>query len=109
MANRIREIREDRCLSQEALGQKCVPVAGKMQISKLERGLNQLTDRWMYRLAGALECHPAELLSDEAALKPDEAKLLDTYRGLAEEGRDTVKRFLDSFKRPNGSDVPQGQ
>ena len=108
MPNRLREIRKDRGLSMEALGAKCVPKATKTQISKLERGINQMTQQWQMRLARVRHCHPAELLGNADALKPGEVQLLDTYRGLAEDNRETVKRILDAFKRPEEPEASQG-
>jgi transcriptional regulator with XRE-family HTH domain len=62
MGNRIKELREARGLSLEALGEAMGGVS-RQQVWKLENGVVALTQRWMERLAGVLECTPAELLS----------------------------------------------
>ncbi len=63
MTNRIKELRRRRGLTQDSLGK--LVGTGRSQIVKLERGERRLTVEWMRRLARALECHPADLLSSE--------------------------------------------
>jgi phage repressor protein C with HTH and peptisase S24 domain len=60
MANRIRELRESRGLTLEALGALCRTT--KQQMYKLERGDVQLTQKWMERIANALNVAPADIL-----------------------------------------------
>ena len=67
-ANRIREIRCERGLTQSRLAE--LVNATTQQISYLERGERQLTLHWMTRLAAALGCAPADLFSP-AAPSPD--------------------------------------
>ena len=61
MANRIKEWRLRRGLSMQALAERVG--TSRQQIHKLERGERRLTEDWMRRVAGILECEPAELLS----------------------------------------------
>lgn len=65
--NRIREVRRQRKLSQEVLGE--MVGCTNQQISNLENGRVQLTHDWLRRLAKALHCAPADFLavSDTAA------------------------------------------
>ncbi len=60
MTNRIRQIREDRGLSQQELADRVG--TSNQQISLLERGERQLTANWMERLAKGLDVNPADLL-----------------------------------------------
>lgn len=60
LPNRIRELRERRDMTQDALA--TAAGTSKMQISRLERGERRLTQNWMERIAAALGVHPAELL-----------------------------------------------
>lgn len=59
------------------------------QISKLEKGRVALTIDWLYRLAGALDCHWSELVEDVApsSTSTDERALLEIYRGVARSER----------------------
>lgn len=61
MENRLKEIRKERGMSQEVLAERVGAV--KSQISKLEKGVMRLNDKWIERLSGALHCTPAELFS----------------------------------------------
>lgn len=63
--NRIREWRERRGLSMQALADRAS--TGKSQVDKLERGERRLTMDWMVRLSVALDCAPAELLPESCA------------------------------------------
>lgn len=60
--NRVREIREARGLSQEALGEKLGKARG--QISRIESGKVGFTNYWLDALSEALQCSPAELIAD---------------------------------------------
>ena len=76
--NRIKELRRLRGLTQDGLGR--LVGTGRSQIVKLERGERRLTVEWMRRLAKALDCHPADLLSNE----PDSPGFgaIESSRGL---------------------------
>lgn len=58
--NRLKEIREDRHLSQEQLADKLNTSRG--QIYQLEKGIRKLTQPWMMRLASALDCLPEDFI-----------------------------------------------
>lgn len=62
-ANRISEIRKEKGLSQEELGN--LAEAHWVTISKLENGRMKLTQDWMNRLAKVLDVKPGDLLEGE--------------------------------------------
>jgi len=64
-ANRIREHRRRRGLSQDALAELLESTA--TTISNLEHGKIQLTEQWMRRLGAALDVAPSELTMDGLA------------------------------------------
>lgn len=73
MKNRIRELREARNLSMEALGQKVNST--RQQIYKLETGRQILNQTWMERIGKALGVEPWDLITDRASnLDPPEAR-----------------------------------
>jgi glucose-1-phosphate cytidylyltransferase len=67
MKNRIKELRQQRGISQEDLGTRIG--IRKAAISKLERGGARLTQDYMEKISAALGCAPWELISEEAAGK----------------------------------------
>lgn len=75
-ANRIREIREDRGLTQEQLAERCNST--KATISKLELSQRGLSQTWLYRLATALECHWVELIEDTPVPRDRYGRVLAT-------------------------------
>ena len=90
-ANRIREIRSARGLTQSRLAE--LVNATTQQISYLERGERQLTLHWMTRLAAALGCAPADLFSPappQPALGIQERLWLDLFRALSPAERDAL-------------------
>lgn len=62
-ANRIAELRRRRGWSQARLAE--MVGTSSQQISKLETGAGRLNTDWMIRIAKALECAPAELMTAE--------------------------------------------
>lgn len=62
MKNKVRQIRELRGLSQDAVAARMGTNRG--QVSKLESGKARLNDVWIERLSKALRCQPAELIGD---------------------------------------------
>lgn len=67
MANRIKEWRLRRGLSMQALAERVG--TSRQQIHKLERGERRLTEDWMRRVAGILECEPADLMSQSVNVR----------------------------------------
>lgn len=109
MTNRIKEVREARGLSQDRLAG--LAETTRSQIVKLERGERRLTVDWMRRLAPALGCAPADLLSatdtqrtdapagSEAApaegLEPDDRRDMLAVRSGARGGADQEMFLTD--------------
>jgi transcriptional regulator with XRE-family HTH domain len=62
--NRVREIREAKSLSQEAVGKKIGKARG--QISAIESGAIKLSENWLNMLSDALDCSPSELIGGGA-------------------------------------------
>lgn len=100
MRNRLREIRQDRELSLEQLAVRVVPPTTKTQILRLENGERKLTREWAERLARALECHWAEIMSDDIPrLTEEERALLENYRGMSEPNQKTFRSLGDTLAK----------
>lgn len=65
---RIRQLREQKGLSQEELGHRAG--VDRTYVSSCERGRRNVSLLTLYRIAAALEVEPAELLSRDAGEKP---------------------------------------
>lgn len=96
--NRIRELREERGLTQVDLAKlvHSTPSA----LNKLEKGSRGLDQQWMRRLATALSIAPADLLPREDnpnILDDDESRLIDSYRRATREQRDYFERVSDAI------------
>jgi len=100
MDNNIREIRQDRGLSQEQLAEKVHTT--KATISKLEKGQIQLSMEWMKRLAQSLECHWTEFGED--APSKDEKAILGLYRGLSDQQKEYAHRLVATLQEPATED-----
>ena len=61
MPNRLKELRTEKGLSQNELADALGVV--RQQISKIESGERQLTQKWMVRLGRVLDCDPIEILN----------------------------------------------
>ncbi|HVY13139.1 MAG TPA: helix-turn-helix transcriptional regulator, partial [Alphaproteobacteria bacterium] len=85
MKNNIRALREEQGWSQEKLAKAAGTSAP--QINRLEKSQRRLTQEWMMKIAGALGCHPSDLLPAHPANdKTGEAPrrfLREEERGLA--------------------------
>ena len=106
--DRIRAQRELRGWKQEDLA-AAVGTTGQ-QISRLETGARQLTEKWLSRLARALGCTPADLLPetvrvarpqprprDFQPLNGTELMLLDFWRGLTPENQYVILRIVQGW------------
>lgn len=109
MGNRLKDLREERGLSQEQLAERVHPSTTKTQISKLELGHRKLTREWAERLAAVLQCHWTEVMGEEPRLSMDEEALLAAYRGMSEAAKtqfrslgDTLAQSVSGSKRANG-------
>lgn len=95
MGNRIRIIREQRGLSQAALGERVGLT--KMQVSRNERGIQVPDMDRLYAYARALECHPAELMDDAVAIERDELRIIRIYRALQANERSMIDRMIQGL------------
>lgn len=94
--NRIRELRVEAGLSQQALGDAIG--SSKMTISDLERGQMQLTLEYMRRIADALGVLPADLLARDDnpdALSLEERHLIEQLRAGTAEQREQLRKVAD--------------
>ncbi len=100
MANRVRELRIRRGLTQQELADMAETTP--QQISRLERGQRKLPPEWMERLSKPLKVRPAALMdaraeslghpeSDSEVIEdPEELMLLDLWRVLPKPQRQAV-------------------
>lgn len=96
--NRIRELRMQAKLSQQALGD-AIGVS-KVTISDLERGTMHLTVDYMRRLAPPLNVDPADILSrsdNPLSLTPTERDLLERFRSADEQQQDQLHRVAEAL------------
>lgn len=79
--NRVRELRKAKGMTlQELAGRIGMAVS---HLAKIERGLRDLNQQWMMRIAPHLGVEPADLLMpEEGGLTEDERALIATLRGL---------------------------
>jgi len=87
MGSRLRQLRENAELSQEALAVAVGTTS--QQISRLERGDRRLTTTWMLRLAPHLGVAPAALLPGSGYLVYDQTEiaLLNLWREMPDNER----------------------
>lgn len=96
--NRIRELREEKKISQQRLGD-AIGVS-KMTISDLERGNIRLSVPYMQKIARELDISPTDLLSPDDnpfSLSDDERILIERYRAASEEERNTIQRVSEAI------------
>lgn len=81
--HRMRELRLREGLSLEALAERMGGTVTVTQLSRLERGQNQMTHQRLSQVADALGVHPADILGhDDGGLSPIERDLVHTYRNV---------------------------
>jgi transcriptional regulator with XRE-family HTH domain len=94
--NYIRQMREKRGMSQEALAERLNTF--NQQISHLELGKRRLTWEWMVRISEVLECHPLDLVDHPSpSVAREERHLLDAYRALTPSQRDTIVKMATTL------------
>lgn len=62
MGNRIKYLRQKKGLTQPALAE--LIDSTPPTVARLESGDRRLTDKWVFKLSEALECHPGELFEE---------------------------------------------
>lgn len=89
MKNRIDEIRKQRKLTLEKLAEKCGTSLN--QIYKLIRGERRLTLDWLNRIAKALNCSVADLISDTALIDKKDGEI-DPVR--LKKAQDAIEKII---------------
>lgn len=99
IGRRLKALREARQWSGEELAARCPgAIITPSQISKLERGVQQFTAMWLYRLSEALECPLIELLED-SPIGVGARGLAGRINELAEPDQEAVHRIVDAMAR----------
>ncbi|MEV8518547.1 helix-turn-helix transcriptional regulator [Dyella marensis] len=100
MNNRIRHIRELNGLSLEDLARAAGTT--NQQVSLLETGKRRLTVEWLFKLAGALDCHPWSLVEERQVpgLVDAESQLLKLFESLRPQQQRTLLKFLGVMVSP---------
>ena len=105
IGKRLQRLRESRKLTMQQLADRCP--GGQVtpsQINKLEKGYQQFSAQWLYRLAEALECEVDELLHDGPVYPTADAhELVSRIRGLAEPDRQAIVRLVDTISQASPS------
>lgn len=94
--NRIRELREERGISQAELARRISVTAPALQ--KVEAGARKLDQQWMRRIARALDVEPADLLpvvDNPWGLSDEERALIASYRHATADDREKLSRVAD--------------
>lgn len=105
--NRIRELRLEAGLSQQALGDAAG--TSKMTVSDLERGSMALTQDYMRRIAEVLGVLPGDLLpfrENPAALTVAERRLIAQLRAASDEQRDQVHKVAEVIAPFKAAELP---
>ena len=96
MANRLKETRESRGFTQQQLAD--LVGTTKQTIGRLENGKRQLTEAWLHQLAGALSCHPGELLAEMPSnLSPQDQAILAILHKMSPAQRDQFFKIGGTF------------
>jgi transcriptional regulator with XRE-family HTH domain len=97
--NHLKAWRKHNRMTQEKLAEKVGTT--KSVISDLERGVVQLSGKWLRRLAPALKTQPGHLLDyDPSELDND---IIDIWSHIDAKDRDQATRVLRSFVRRTGT------
>lgn len=101
--NRLRELRQDRGLSQRDLGNM---VGEKYQtVSRHETGENEMTIAQLRAYADALGVKPEEMLNDTDRLNPRIRSFAALFDALPREQQDQVLRVVDALAEPRAPGV----
>lgn len=98
--NHLRAWRKHNRMTQQELADAIG--TAKSVISDLERGVVQLSDKWLRRLAPALKTQPGHILDYD----PNEvdSDIIDIWASIPESEKPTARRVLGSFRRTGTSD-----
>jgi transcriptional regulator with XRE-family HTH domain len=98
--NYLRAWREFRKLTQEQLADKVG--TDKAVISLLESGNRGLSDKWLRKLAPALQTSPGHLLDHDPEDLPTD--IIDIWAHIPDRDKETARRVLESFSRTGTND-----
>lgn len=98
--NNLRAWRKLRGMTQQELADALG--TAKSVVSDLERGVVQLNDKWLRRLAVVLKTQPGHILDhDPADLDND---IIDIWSHIPDENREQAAAVLRTFARRTGTD-----
>jgi len=105
--NRIRELRKQKGLTQGELGE--LVGLHQTQIGNLENGARNFTFEWARRIARALECTVADLLSESDnpdRLTKDERELVHNFRASPPEQQTLLRRVAEPIAELGNAEPP---
>lgn len=97
LRNRIKELREARNLTQEALADLIGPDTSHSTIQRLESGGMRLTNEWMEAIATALKVHPAELIVEVERIAKDRREI-EAISLIRQMSSDAAEAWLQTGK-----------
>jgi repressor LexA len=92
LANRVRELRKARGLSQEELAARIDDDVSISTISRIEAGRIKLSQEWLERIGGALGVNPIELIADASS----QVRLIPVI------GRVSAGDWAEAIQSPDG-------
>jgi transcriptional regulator with XRE-family HTH domain len=103
---RLEEWREAAGFSMDELAKRVSPPVSASTVNKLEKAEIEFTMGHARQFAPPLKKHPLAFFGGMPELEPGESRLVQIYRGLAEDDRDTVFKIADAIeqakRRQNG-------
>jgi transcriptional regulator with XRE-family HTH domain len=111
VGRRLQRLREARHWTMGGLAGRCSGAqVTPSQINKLEKGQQQFTVDWLFRLARALGCPVWELVTDRPiGPPPEEQAWLGLILELAEPDRELVKTFVGRISQaPTSTEGTEG-
>jgi transcriptional regulator with XRE-family HTH domain len=103
--NRIRELRDAAGLTQQDLAGRVG--TSSVQIGRLEKGERRLTLEWLHKISQALECSPAELISNRVLVDPTD-EVIPATLSLAGVAAAIASKGLMVYEVVSGSVVETG-
>lgn len=98
--NHLRAWRKFRRMTQQELADKVG--TAKSVISDLERGVVQLSDKWLRKLAPALQTQPGHIL--DYAPEDLDTDIIDIWSRIDGDQREQAAAVLRTFQRRTGTD-----
>jgi UDP-N-acetylglucosamine 1-carboxyvinyltransferase len=99
----LKRLREERGLTQQQLADRIN--TSQPQIERLENGKRTMRKHWAVRLAAALDTHWFVLMGEAApTLTPKEQEMLRVFRGLSDDGQDTVFKVAAAHQKAEAAE-----